>query len=100
MLYLGGMKTTAKKRKRGNEAAFQQALKGLRPEYALAQEMIAARVRAGLSQAQLAERMGTRQTAIARLEAGRSSPSITTLRRLAQSTGSRLVVRLDERASG
>jgi len=78
--------------------AFKKALKMLRPEYILAQELIAARLRAELSQSELAERMGTQQTAIARLEAGRSSPSITTLRKLAAATGSRLVVKLEQGA--
>jgi transcriptional regulator with XRE-family HTH domain len=85
-----------KRRRRGNEAAFRQWLKELRPGYALSQEMTAARRRAGLSQRQLAERMGTKQAAIARLESGISSPRVGTLRRLAEVTGSRLVVRLDE----
>ena len=58
--------------------------------------MVAARVRAGLTQAQLAQRMGTKQPVVARLEAGRRSPNIKTLRKLAAATGSRLVVRLDE----
>ena len=58
--------------------------------------MVEARVRAGLTQAQLAQQMGTKQPVIARLEAGRRSPNIRTLRKLAAATGSRLVVRLDE----
>jgi transcriptional regulator with XRE-family HTH domain len=39
--------------------------------------------------------MGTKQSAIARLEGGRSSPTIKTLRKLAEVTQSRLIVRLD-----
>ena len=57
--------------------------------------MIAARVRSGLTQAQLAQRMGTTQSVIARLEGGQRSPSVRTLRRLADATGSRLVMRLE-----
>jgi len=87
----------ARRRKtRGNEAAFEKALAALRPEGALQREMVEARVRAGMTQQQLAEQMGTTQSAIARLESGRNSPSITTLKKIAAVTGSRLVVRLDE----
>lgn len=81
------------------DAAFELALEELRPERALMRAMAEARVRAGLTQAQLAQRMGTKQPVIARLEAGRRSPNVKTLRRLATATGSRLVVRLDEVAA-
>ena len=65
------------------------------PEFALARELIAARTRAGLSQAEVAERMGTSQSAVARLESGRSLPSLRTLERYASATGSRAVVKLE-----
>jgi DNA-binding XRE family transcriptional regulator len=67
----------------------------LEPEFALARELIAARARAGLSQAQVAERMGTSQSTVARLESGRTLPSMRTLARYASATGSRAVVRLE-----
>lgn len=66
-------------------------------EFAIAHELIAARTRAGLSQAELAERMGTTQSTIARLESGRTLPSLRTLVRYADATGSRAVVRLENR---
>lgn len=81
--------------RKARDAAFALALEELRPERALMRAMIEARVRAGLTQAQLAQRMRTKQPVIARLEAGRRSPNIRTLRALATATGSRLVVRLD-----
>lgn len=68
---------------------------GMEGEYAIARELIAARTRAGLSQAQVAERMGTSQSTIARLESGRALPSLRTLDRYARATGSRTVVRLE-----
>ena len=67
----------------------------LEEEYALAAQIIGARARAGLSQAELAERMNTSQSAIARLEGGRSRPSTRTLRKLAEATGSRLRIVLE-----
>ena len=67
------------------------------PEFDIARELIAARARAGLSQAELAERMHTTQSTIARLESGRALPSMRTLARFAEATGSRAVVRLERR---
>ena len=60
--------------------------------FAIASELIRARARAGLSQAELAARMGTSQSAIARLESGRGMPSTRTLGRFAKATGHRLKI--------
>ena len=62
----------------------------LEEEFALANTLIGARVHADLSQAEVAERMGTSQSAIARLESGRSRPSTRTLRKFAEATGMKL----------
>jgi len=67
----------------------------LEHEFTLASAVIGARTRAGLTQEQLAERMHTSQSAIARLESGRSNPSVTTLEKLAAATNSRLRVTLE-----
>ena len=64
----------------------------LEEEFALANALIGARAQAGLTQAELAERMGTTQSAIARMEGGRAKPSTTTLAKLAKATGTRLRV--------
>jgi phage-related protein/DNA-binding XRE family transcriptional regulator len=66
----------------------------LAPEFEIAAELLRARLRAGLSQAELAERMGTSQSTIARLENGHTLPSTKTLLRYAEATGSRFHVRL------
>ncbi len=80
------------------DAAFATLLLEMNPERALRQEMTAARQRAGLSQRQLAQRMDTAQSTIAALERGDRSPNFKTLRRMAEATGSRLVVRLEANA--
>jgi DNA-binding XRE family transcriptional regulator len=72
----------------------REAYAALDEEFALARELIAARVRAGLTQAELAQRMGTTQSAIARLESGARLPSVKTLLRFAKATDSRPVLRL------
>jgi len=61
-------------------------------EFELARTIIEARTKAGLTQAQLAKRMKTTQSVIARLEGGRVHPSTATLERLAKATGSRLKI--------
>jgi len=66
----------------------------LAPEFEIAAELIKARVRAGLSQAELAARMGTSQSTIARLESGQTLPSTKTFLRYAKATGSKFHVRL------
>lgn len=68
------------------------------PEFELARELIAARTRAGLTQTELAKRMSTTQSTIARLEGGRSLPSMSTLQRYAEATGNRLAVRMEPTA--
>ena len=62
----------------------------LAPEFEISAELVRARLRAGLSQADLAARMGTSQSTIARLEGGLSLPSTKTLLRYAQATGSKV----------
>jgi DNA-binding XRE family transcriptional regulator len=66
-------------------------------EFALIEAMVRARTKANLTQAQLAKRLGTTQSAIARLEGGRVSPSVSTLRRYAEATGAKLHIELHTR---
>ena len=69
-----------------------------REEFAILDEMLAARRAAGLSQAQVAERMGTKAPAVARLESalasGKHSPSLNTLRKYAAVLGKKIEVHL------
>jgi ribosome-binding protein aMBF1 (putative translation factor) len=69
---------------------YRKAVEELAPEFALARAVIDARVTAGLTQEQLARRMDTTQSVIARLESGRTRPSTQTLERLATATGTHL----------
>jgi ribosome-binding protein aMBF1 (putative translation factor) len=71
---------------------YRKAHEQLAPEFALARAVIAARATAGLTQDELAKRMETTQSVIARLESGRTKPSTQTLERLASATGTRLVI--------
>jgi len=67
----------------------------LADEFSLARELIAARTSAGLTQADVAERMGTGQSTVARLESGTGTPSLRSVHRYAQAVGRRAVVRLE-----
>ena len=68
----------------------------LEEEFAFLDEFLKARAAAGMSQAEIADRMGTTQSAVARLESGRGkhSPSLATLRKYARALGYRVDLRL------
>jgi transcriptional regulator with XRE-family HTH domain len=69
---------------------YSKAYDAMEDEFALASELIRARASAEMTQEQVAKAMGTTQTAIARLEAGRAMPSTRSLQRFAKATGTRL----------
>ena len=75
-------------------AEFHEKYARVDEEYALVEELVPARTAAKLTQAELARRLGTTQSAIARVEGARVSPSFATLRRYAEATGTRLTVGL------
>lgn len=80
-------KSFAKWRKKPSYVAAYEALSD---EFALAEALIDARTKADLRQADVAKRMKTSQTAIARLESGRGNPSLRTLQKYAKATGTKL----------
>ena len=77
---------------------FKGEYDALEDEFAILDEFLKARKRSGLTQEEIAERMGTKAPAVARIESGggkkRHSPSITTLRRYAEAVGCRLEIKL------
>jgi DNA-binding XRE family transcriptional regulator len=74
---------------------FQTAYQALAVEYAVANEMLAARARAGLTQEAVASRMGTSKSTVSRLEsAGKHVPSLTSLKRYAKAVGCMIEIRL------
>ena len=70
----------------------------LEPEFSLLREILQARQKAGLSQAEIADKMGTKAPAVTRLESslssGKHSPSIATLKKYAQALGCHLEIKL------
>jgi DNA-binding XRE family transcriptional regulator len=77
------------------EPGFKKGYDALEEEFSLASQLIKARSRAGLTQAEVAERMGTSQSSIARLESGAAKPSLSTLRRYAKATGTIVRIKLE-----
>lgn len=74
------------------KAAYDQ----LDQEFTFLDEFLKARAAAGITQSEVAERIGTTQSAIARLESGRGkhSPSLATLQKYARALGCSLELRL------
>jgi transcriptional regulator with XRE-family HTH domain len=79
------------------ESGFKEGYEALEDEFALASQLIEARSRAGMTQAEVAERMGTSQSTVARLESGTAKPSLSTLKRFADATGARVRITLETR---
>ena len=81
--------------KRKNVKAEYEALE---PEFNLLREMLKARQKAGLSQAEIAERMGTKAPAVTRLESalssGKHSPSIATIKKYADALDCHLEIKI------
>jgi predicted transcriptional regulator len=76
------------------DPAFAAAYVEADDEYSLIEALIEARSNARLSQTELAEKLGTTQSSIARLEGGGVAPTLKTLRRYAEATGMKLKVEL------
>lgn len=85
------------KAKAFNREGVKAEYDALEPEFSLLREMLLVRQKAGLSQAEIADRMGTKPPAITRLESslssGRHSPSIATLKKYAEALGCHLEIK-------
>jgi ribosome-binding protein aMBF1 (putative translation factor) len=80
------------RRRRSRRAAYAAEQARLAPFEEIARIVIQHRMELGLTQQQLAERMGTSHSAISRIESGQHSTNVDTLRRLAEALGLRLVL--------
>jgi transcriptional regulator with XRE-family HTH domain len=80
------------------KVSVQKEYDKLEPEFTLLREMLRARNKAGLSQAQIAERMGTKSPAITRLESslssGKHSPSLATIKKYLEALDCRLEIKI------
>jgi predicted transcriptional regulator len=83
------------KRKMLKNPAIKKEYDALEEEFAIADELVGARTKAKLTQAQVARRMGTSQSAVARMESGRT-PSLTSLRKYARAVGRKVEIKLSK----
>ena len=66
----------------------------LAPRYAVISQLISARIKQKMTQKEVAEKIGTKQSAIARLESGNTNPSLEFLQKIAQVMGYKLTIYL------
>jgi ribosome-binding protein aMBF1 (putative translation factor) len=76
------------------EPSFRAEYERLKPEFALALALIKARNKAGMTQADVARKMRTTQSVVARIESGSNPPNLKTLERYAKAVGRRIEVKL------
>ena len=92
------MKHTELKEKALKKKNVKAIYEALEPEFSLLRELLNARQKAGVSQAEIATLMGTKAPAITRLESslssGKHSPSIATLKKYANALGCHLEIKL------
>jgi ribosome-binding protein aMBF1 (putative translation factor) len=89
---VGSTAVEASRRRAARSSAYRREQRRLAGFEELARIVIRHRTRLGLSQNELAERVGTSHSAISRIESGRHRTSVTTLERLARALDLRLVV--------
>ena len=68
--------------------------KKMAPRYAIIAQLVQARARKGITQKELAQKLGTKQSAIARLESGNTNPSISFLEKIASVMGYKLTIQI------
>lgn len=89
---IGTSVADSRQRRSRDDASYREALERLAPYEQLARIVIRRRMDLGLTQEDLAERMGTSHSSISRIESGQHSTSVKTLQRLAESLEMRFVM--------
>jgi len=79
-----------------NDPTYQKAYTELEGEFLIAKALIEARTSANLTQKQVADRMGTIQSVVARMESGKPLPSLKSVIRYAGAVNSRIELKLVE----
>ncbi len=73
---------------------FRRTYENIQPKYVVIRAVLDERIKRGLTQAQLAERVGTTQSAIARFESGAGNPTLGFLTKVSEALGKHLVVKV------
>ena len=97
---IGSTTQQARRRRARADAAYRTERQRLAQFEALARLVIMHRAAAGISQKELARRVGTSHSAISRLESGRHRTSVATLQRVAEALGVRLVIGFESGPAG
>lgn len=82
------------KREALRDPEFRKEYEASEPKYALISAMLDARNKKGMTQAEIARRAGTTQSAVARFESGRTNPTLDFASRLSRAVGVKLEIRL------
>ena len=93
---IGTTSRGASRRRAARSAEYRGEQARVAPFEALARMVIARRIRYGLTQEALAQLMGTSVPAVSRLESGRHRPNVTTLERLGEAFGERLLLGFED----
>jgi ribosome-binding protein aMBF1 (putative translation factor) len=83
----------AMKRKAMRDSEFRQAYEAHQPKHDLIRAILDARIRRGMTQTELARRVGTTQSVIARFESGNGNPTLDFLTKISAAVGMRLEIR-------
>jgi ribosome-binding protein aMBF1 (putative translation factor) len=97
---IGRSQASVMRERAANNPEYRAELERLAPFETLARIVIRRRGQLGLSQAELAERVGTSHSAISRIESGRHPTTVQTLRRLATALDTHLVVGFADEING
>lgn len=80
------------KAKQMENPEFREEYEKMRPEFDITRALVAARISQHLTQEELSQRSGVRQSNISRIENGTASPTVATLQALASGMGKKLVI--------
>ncbi len=81
-----------KKKLLENDPALKEELEKIEPEYQIIRQIIKVRIEQNITQSELANRIGTRQSNISRLERGDYNPSLQFLKKVAKGLGKELSI--------
>lgn len=96
---LGSSASAAAARRAGRDRAYRAERQRVAEFHAIAKLVIHRRTVLGMSQRELAQRIGTKETAISRLESGRHASNVRTLRRVFEALGGHLVLGYETRST-
>jgi len=85
------------KKKLLKDQEIKRAYEKLGPEFALIKMIIRKRIEKGLTQKELARKIGTKQSAVSRLESGTYNPTISFLEKVAEALDARLKISLSKK---